>query len=331
MASQVTRIEDVIQPELFAQYLSEKTVEKSVLIRSGMVEENAQLDSFAASGGTVFTAPSWGDLDGESEPLDDTSPIETDKITASAEMITKLIRKKGWGEHDLSGALAGSDPMRVILEKVSDWEVRDENRIVINILKGIFGKPTGEEKTGLEDLILDASTEVVTGDMILDGKQLLGDNAGILSLLYMHSAVYTELQKQNLAKTITIPQSDGKVDIKTFLDYEVITDDSCPCEGVGKNRVYSTFLLARGAFQRGQGRPADLVEVETERDAKYSTDNLYLRRSKILHPRGLSWVGAANIPKPTPRNEDLANADNWKLAKELKKIGMVKIMHKLGA
>ena len=74
-----------------------------------------------------------------------------------------------------------------------------------------------------------------------------------------------------------------------------------------------------------------MVEVETDREKKYSRDSLYIRRSKILHPRGISWTGAANISKPTPSNEELATAANWKLATELKKIGMVKIMHKLGA
>lgn len=331
MASQVTRIEDVIQPELFAQYLSERTVEKSVLIRSGLVEENALLDGYAAAGGTVFTAPGWNDLEGESEPLDDVNPIETKKITARAEMVTKLIRKQGWSEHDLSGALAGSDPMREILDKVSDWEVRDENKIILYILQGIFGKLSDGKKSEMEDLVLDQSTKGITGDMILDGKQLLGDNSDRLSMLYMHSMVYTELQKQKLAKTVIVDQDDVKIRMKTFLDYAVLTDDNCPYTGTGKDRIYSTFLLSRGAIQRGQGKPADLVEVETEREAKYSKDSLYLRRSKILHPRGLSWVGAANITKPTPSNAELATADNWKLATDLKKIGMVKIMHKLGA
>lgn len=328
MADQVTKIEDVVQPELFAQYLSEKTVEKSLLMQSGVVEENSQLDAFAASGGTVFTMPKWSDLDGESQVLDDENPIETGKITANAEMATKLIRAKGWSEHDLAGALAGSDPMREILEKVSAWEVRDEKRIVISILNGVFGTPTtGTSK--MADLVLDESTKKITGEMVLDGKQLLGDNAELLTMIYMHSAVLTEFQKQNIIQYI--PQSESKIAIPTFLGYRVISDDSCPCTGTGKDRVFSTFLLSRGAIQRGQGKPADLVEVETDREKKYSRDSLYLRRSKILHPRGLSWVGAANITKPTPSNAELATADNWKLATDLKKIGMVKIMHKLGA
>ena len=324
MASEVTKIKDVVQPELFAQYLSERTVEKSLLMQSGAVEENSQLDAFAASGGTIFTIPKWGDLDGESQVLDDEEPIETGKITASGEMATKLVRAKGWSEHDLAGALAGSDPMNEILDKVSDWEVRDEKRIVLSVLKGVF------EAKGMDKLVLDESEKGISGAMVLDGKQLLGDNSELLTMIYMHSAVFTELQKQNIIQYI--PQSESRIAIPTFLGYRVISDDSCPCTGEGQERVFSTFLLSRGAIQRGQGKPADLVEVETERDAKYSTDNLYIRRSKILHPRGISWKGAANIEsRPTPSNTDLATGKNWEIATETKRIGMVKIMHKLGA
>ena len=47
---------------------------------------------------------------------------------------------------------------------------------------------------------------------VLEAKQLMGDNAGGLRHLIMHSRVYTNLQLQNLIKFI--PNSQGVIEIQ---------------------------------------------------------------------------------------------------------------------
>ena len=138
MADKVTKLTDVIVPELFSQYVLEKTKEKSELIASGAIESNPLLDQLVNGGGNTMKMPKWNDLTGESQVFSESADIETDKITAHKEIATLLLRARGWSAHDLSAALAGDDPMQRIAERVADWWVRDEKRIVMSILKGVF-------------------------------------------------------------------------------------------------------------------------------------------------------------------------------------------------
>jgi hypothetical protein len=49
----------------------------------------------------------------------------------------------------------------------------------------------------------------------------------------------------------------------------------------------------------------------------------------VLHPKGISWIGGANIKGATPSDEELATGANWNRVSDIKKIGMVKLVHTL--
>ena len=326
----VTKLADVVVPELFTQYVLEETKEKSELINSDAIENNPQLDVLVSGGGTTLTMPKWNDLTGDSQVFSENADIETDKITAHKEIAALLLRAKGWSAHDLAAALAGDDPMRRIAERVAAWWIRDEKKIVMSILKGVFAS------TDMADHVLDetgtsgADTKI-SGKLVLDAKQLMGDAADDLTLIYMHSAVFTELQKQQL---IAYRQpTDADIRIPTYLGYNVICDDSAPVElgtGGAKDK-FTTYLLSRGCIQRGIGIPAGFVSTETYRNAKKSVDELYNRQAKVLHPKGMSWnASASSLAAETPSNAELADGDNWKRASaESKQVGMVALVHTL--
>ena len=416
-----TKIADVIQPELFAQYVIDKTTEKSEIMNAGVVENNPKLNELISGGGTILTMPKWNDLAGKSQVLDDTNPITVNNITSKSELATLLIRANAWGAHELAGALAGDDPMKAIADRVSDWWLRDEKSNIMAILNGVFAT------SNMADLVHDIHSEgtsAISANAVLDAKQLMGDASDLLSMIYMHSATFTELQKQNVIQFI--PVAESKIQIPTYLGYRVICDDSAPVipkgkgvyaitlggtyatndtvtidgvtytvlatdttnailagsiktallanstfagkfdvsttgavitvtqkvagtgdeptvsksstagtitaetisDGVAKS-IYTTYLLARGAIQRGIGTPATLTSVETDRDSLGSTDYLINRQAKVLHPKGISWVGSANISGATPSDAELATGTNWNRISNIKKIGMVKLVHTL--
>ena len=329
MADAVTKLTDVIVPELFTQYVLEQTKEKSELINSGAIESNPLLDTLVNGGGTTLKMPKWNDLTGDSQVFSENSDIETDKITAHKEIATLLLRAKGWSAHDMAAALAGDDPMRRIAERVAEWWIRDEKKIVLSILKGVFASASMASHVLDETSVSGADTKI-SAKLVLDAKQLMGDAASDLSLIYMHSAVYTELQKQQL---ITFVEPAGaKIKIPTYLGYNVICDDSAPVEldtGGAKDK-FTTYLLSRGCIQRGQGTPVGFVATETFRNAKKSVDELYNRQAKVLHPKGMSWIGGANIADETPSNAELEVGTNWTMAAaEAKQVGMVALVHTL--
>lgn len=319
-----TKLSDIIEPELFAQYVIDETTEKSEIVNAGVVENNPELNRLITGGGTIFTMPKWSDLTGKSQVLDDTNPITVNNITSKSELATLLIRANAWGAHELAGALAGDDPMKAIAKRVADWWVRDEKSNILSILNGIFASTS---MSGLVKDITGATDKKISANAVLDAKQLMGDASDLLTMIYMHSATFTELQKQNVIQFI--PVAESKIQIPTYLGYRVVCDDSAPVDSSGTNPKYTTYLLSRGAIQRGVGNPATLTQVETDRDSLGTTDYLINRQAKVLHPKGISWIGSANITGPTPSDAELATGTNWNRVSDIKKIGIVKLVHEL--
>lgn len=313
----VTKIADVIVPELFTQYVIEKTAEKSRILQSGIAVNNPKLNELVTAGGLTINMPFWQDLQGDDEVLSDSTALTPGNITAKKDIACLLLRGKAWGANELAGALAGDDPMNAIADRVADYWARKEQKILVSVLEGAFAC------SDMSDHVLDKSSEKINADMVLDAKQLLGDSAENLQAIMMHSAVYTELQKQNLIEFV--PASDGKVMIPKYLTYDVVVDDGMP-ESSG---VYTTYLFARGAIGRGEGTPVSLTPTEMDRDSLAGEDYLINRRALVMHPMGIKWKGSP--VGTTPTNEELKTGTNWERVYESKNIGMVAIKHKIVA
>ena len=309
----VTKIADVIVPEIFTPYVIEKTAEKSRILTSGIAIANPKLNELVTAGGTTMQMPYWKDLTGADEVLSDQTPLTPGKIGADKDVACLLLRGRAWGANELAGALAGDDPMAAIADRVADYWARREQATLVSVLTGAFAAASMANHT----LDKSAAAGGIDGPMVLDAKQLLGDSADQLQAIMMHSAVFTELQKQNLIQYTTT--SDGKIAFPTYLGYQIITDDGTP--------IYTTYLFAKGAIGRGEGTPVSLTPTETDRDSLAGEDFLINRRAFVLHPMGVKWKGTpAGV---TPTNAELATGTNWERVYEDKNIGLVAIKHKI--
>lgn len=316
----VTKIADVVVPELFTPYVIERTAEKSRILQSGIAVANPKLNELVTAGGVTMQMPFWKDLQGEDEVLSDNTPLTPNKIGSGKDIAALLMRGNAWGANDLAGALAGDDPMNAIVDLVADYWARKEQKTLLSVLKGVFANAQ------MADHVLDRSTEGIEGGVILDGKQLLGDAADQLQAVMMHSAVYTELQKQKAIEYNEVVDSNGNnIQIPTYMGYSVVVDDGMPKEG----DVYTTYLFARGVIGRGEGTPVSMVSTETDRDSLAGEDYLINRRAFVLHPFGIKWKGTPE--GVTPSNDELANGENWERVYESKNIGLVAIKHRLTA
>lgn len=316
-----TKITDVIVPEVFAAYIIKKTKELSVLVQSGIVTQNAELDRLVTQGGKLINMPFWKPITGDDEVLSDSNPLTPEKITAGQDVAALLIRGKAWSTNELAGALAGSSPMEAISEQLAGWWSRKEQAILISILKGIFGGTLSTSH--VNDISANTGeAAVISGNAILDTKQLLGDAADQLTAIAMHSAVFTKLQKQNLIQYI--PNARGEINFPSYMGYRVIVDDGCPNDA----GVYSTYMFAAGSFGRGDGVPVDLTPVETDRDSLAGDDILINRRALVLHPFGVKFTNAS-VAGVTPTNAELATAANWLKVYEDKAIGLALLKHKI--
>jgi len=324
-----TKIADVIVPEVFNPYVIQRTAELSAFYQSGIIARNPELDRLASSGGKLINMPFWEDLDGDDEVLSDTTALTVDKITAKQDVAALLTRGKAWSVNDLAKALSGDDPMAAIGDLVAAYWARRFQVVLLKTLEGIFGNT---DITKMDTNKLDISNK--TGDAAISAKTAvdaiykLGDSSEKLTGFAMHSAVVAKLTKDDLIETI--PPSEGKPAIKTFLGKPVIEDDGLPVDST--NDIYTTYIFGAGAFGWGEGGAP--VPTETARDALAGDDILIHRRHFILHPRGVAFknvdLNVGNEGKnATPSNDNLANPQNWERVYEPKNVRIVQFKHKL--
>ncbi len=295
-----TKLSDVIVPELFNPYVVNRTMEKSALVQSGIITNNSEFDGLASQASPLINMPFFEDLTGESEQIIEDTDLEAAKITSNKDVAAILRRAKMWSATDLSAALAGKDPMAAIGELVSGFWTRDMQKELIAILKGIF------LSTSMKNNLLDISamTEGAakwSASAFIDAQQMLGDAQELLTGVMMHSAVKSELKKQNLIQTIR-PSDSAEFDV--YQDKRVIVDDGCPVDVGG---VYTTYLFGQGALALGNGNPVGFIPTETDRDKKKGSgvDYLINRKTMILHPRGVKFTNAKVAKVEGPSRAEL--------------------------
>lgn len=135
----VTKLSDVIVPELFTPYVVNRTMELSALFQSGIITNNAEFDRLASEAAPIHQMPFFEDLSGDSEDIIEDQDLTAKKITSNKDVSTTVRRANMWAATDLSAALAGSDPMAAIGDLVAGYWAREYQKILIQVLSGVFG------------------------------------------------------------------------------------------------------------------------------------------------------------------------------------------------
>ena len=335
----ITKISDVIVPELFNRYVVNRTMELSEFFKSGIVVNSPEFNALASEAARTHNMPFFEDLQGESEATLEDVKMTPKKIGSNKDVSTTILRQNMWAATNLSAALAGADPMKAIGDLVAGYWARDMQKELISILTGVFGTTTAGEsgtpaaETRMENHILDltkqtaAAAKCISASAFIDACQLLGDAQAQLSGVAMHSATKSYLKKQNLIQT---ERDSTDVEFEVYQGRRVTVDDGCPVDT--KNGVYTTYLFGNGAIAYGEGTPEGHVPTEVDRDKQTGggIDYLINRKAFILHPRGIAYTGAVREHVETPLRTELAMAENWNPVYEPKQLRIVAIKHKIG-
>lgn len=333
----ITTIADMqIVPEKFSTYVTEKTTEKSAMVNAGIATGDAivaQLINGLPAGGRFITIPAWQPLDASTEEdVFGEDAVSVGGITTSDSRATLLIRQKAWGDTDLAKVLGGADPMAAIINQMADWRNQREQKIYLAILSAILNPSTGALKGHVNDISGGSGEAAYISDgATLDTKQALGDAYSSLGMVFMHSAVYTFLQKKGLiTRNPIFDPSQSQIEMERYMGYRIIVDDGMPVsEG-----VYDTYILGQNAFIRQDGTPTGLVGTETDRDKFEAKNYLINRWCQVIAPRGFGWVpdesATLHSNKKYPDNTDLAKPENWRLTTHHKHVPIACLRHKIG-
>ena len=296
----VTRIADVVVPEVFNPYVMNRTAEMANFLMGGIVSSNPELDRLATAGGKLINMPFWDDLTGDDEVLSDSGALTPAKITAGQDVAALLMRGKAWSVNDLATALSGDDPMGAIADLVAKYWARRRQVIALSALSGVIADNVAND--GGDMTAGGTGTSPFDANLFIDGQATFSDVTGQIAGVAFHPVVY-----HNLKKTDGISfekESQGDLEIETYRDLRVIVDRNMPVAA----GVYTTYLFGAGAL--GMGNGAAPVPSETDRDSLAGEDILVTRDHFLMHPRGVAFQ-SASVAGAAPTNAELADAANW--------------------
>lgn len=318
-----TKLADVIVPEIFNQYVVNESVTKSAFFQSGIAQVMPEVGANFPTGGKTVNMPFWNDLTGDSVVIDDTTNLTITSITTGQDEAVVVHRGKVFGATDLSGELAGDDPMRVIGDRFAAYWQREMQTALINTLAGCMGTTVSGYSMAANTLDISAisgAAGVFDADSFLDACQKLGDAQDSLAGCAVHSATYNLMLKADLIDFVK--PSDGSDSIATYLGKRVIVDDNMPVSST----TYTSLLFGPGAIGYAEGNVKNGTEVGREPLQSGGTDYLVNRRRFVMHPRGIRWAGNVS---PSPTNAQLATTTNWNRVYDQKSIRIVRFKHKI--
>lgn len=328
----ITRITDVLVPEIWVPYLREVTAENSRLFQSGAVAQDQQIDAEIEKGGNTVNLPFWQDLGSDStvdtaQGDNPASSLTPGKIEADQQLAAVLRRVVSFGAADLAAALAGDDPMGVAADRIAPFWARRMNAAAIATIQGALSALDIESPgSGIHDVSVSSGPLALIGaDAVIDARvNCLGDASDSLTLMFVHSKVYGRLQKNNLIDFI--PDARGEVVIPTYLGMQLVVSDTLPADVSDPDfPVYTSFLAGPGALRYGETAakvPAETIRRPEQGDGG-GVEEFYSRRNFVLHPLGFKYTGS--VPNAGPLNQALATGSNWARAFERKNIPLVGI------
>lgn len=324
--------------EVFSGMMQESDFWKNEIAASGVVHQDSSIMDLIGSHGNVATIPIYKPLNLFEEGMEalnndgltDNTPVE---ISGDKQTCMLIQRMKAFKAKDFTKELTGADPMTNIKGKIQNYYMQVWENELMNIADATLS--VSELSDHVTDLSVTSGTvadkNVISETTMIDAEQAaLGDMAGGLGLVIMHSKVFARYKKLGLVEygkytvgnvlrqDIELPTINGKIPLVT--DY--YTADTT----VAGFPVYKTYLFGEGAFLS-----CDKTNYENQYTTNYDPetsagiDKFYTKQGKVLHPNGLS-LAVDNIAKESPTLAELGTAANWSLKFNPKnvKIGLIK-------
>ena len=311
----------IFNANVFEMYLNtlESTKENS-MIKNGLFTVVNKYKSKMAeqTGGYAIIEPIKGRIGG--------TPVNYDgntDIPKGAERDTFYQRKvcygraNSWGEYDFASDITGAN-FKAEAGEVKEYWDEQRQATVLAILEGIFGMTGGVNGQFVEkhtyDITSDATPTLSADSLNRAAQKALGDKKAKLDVMFMHSAVVTNLEGLNLLNFLKYTDAEGierDLAIATFNGRLVVVDDDMPVITDSVGNKYVSYVFKKGFFEY-ENIGAD-VPVEIARDPydKGGKTDLISRVREAIIPMYISYKGTGTV---SPTNSNFATGSNWELA-----------------
>lgn len=324
--------------EVFTDMMHEADYWSNPILASGIVRQDASIMDAIGDKGNVATMPIYTPInihDSGMGALNNDGETNNTPVTISGAKQTCMLiqRMKAFKAQDFVRELTGADPMTQIKNKIQSYYTQVWENELMNIANAVL------DVTALDGHVLDlsvtsdsvAAVNMVDATTTIDAEQAaLGDMAGGLGLMVMHSRVYANYKKLGLVEfekyvlngaikqNIELPTINGKRVLVT--DYYTV-DTTVP-----SFPVYKTYLFGEGAFLSCDKKNyKNQYTTNYDPETTAGVDMFYTKQGKVLHPNGLS-LAVDNIAKESPTFAELGKSANYSLKFNHKnvKMGLIK-------
>lgn len=318
--------------EVFTDMMQEADYWRNPVLASGIVRHDASIMEAIGAKGNVATLPIYNPINIHDEGmavLNNDGNTDNVPVTIAGNKQTCMLiqRMKAFKAQDFIKELTGADPMSHIKSKIQNYYTQVWEAELMNIAQAALAVDA------LQDHVTDLSADGTVGEAnlinettILDAEQAaLGDMAGGLGLVVMHSKIYTAFRKLGLVeydKYVTGGAIKQDIQLPTINGKRVLVTDYYTADTSGTLPVYKTFLFGEGAFlSADKNNYVKQYTTNYDPEKTAGVDMFYTKQGKVLHPNGLS-LAVDNIVAESPTFAELGNKANYSLKFNPKNVKM---------
>ena len=324
-------------PDVFTDYIQEADPVHTSIINSGVLRVSPEISAVLTDKNNVFTVPNYSPLSGEAKNYDgatDNTPVE---VSSKKQTGMAFRRMAAWKDQDFTRELTGADPLGDVARKVAYYQQKNNQKDLLSIIDGVLSVDAMSSHVkditaskGSSSTATPKAENRLSADTFLDAAQeALGDNFDDLTMVAMHSRVYTNLMKLQLVNNIgTTPDAYSRgVQFGLLLNkYLVMVDDSLTTGTKDGAATYTTYLLGEGSIATARNVRIDRPNyVNYDPESKGGVNKLYTKWGMAMHPLGMS-LDVSKIAKNSPTRVELGTKANWTKVWDAKNIKLAKIV-----
>ena len=175
MANTVTT--DMVVPEIYSRYLTQKQIYTTSFYRSGMIQRIPLVDSAIAGGGQNFKVPFFKRLTAGATAIQDGTDITGAKQTSGTQIGVRLVQGRNDAFEDLAGHLAGEDLLANIQNQLGHvWEL-EQQASFSNIITGVIADDVANDSGSMVN-------DITTTGTVADANKI-GSDAVIDAYFYL--------------------------------------------------------------------------------------------------------------------------------------------------
>jgi len=334
----VTNIANLWTPDIWIPGLRERVTQLPSLINSGIVVRDPQIDDAASGPGVKANVPFIKEPNFDNEIQQESVAPTVNNLTSGKQVATILNRVSAIGATALSKAVSGADPLGTALDIVAGLRLRQQQKTLLAVLRGVFGFAAAPGagaaalKTLRNDIFIETGLSATAANLFssnafIDTTTLLGEIRGTLQdgILIVHSTVASAMLK--LDSITYIRDSEGRFILQTYKGIPVFISDLLTRAGATNGKVFDTYFALPASVSSGsQPQSNEVGDVSSllidKTNIAMNNVAIYDRTRTIFHPQGCAWGGTPVGQSAT--DAELAVEASWSLAYgDVKNVKMV--------